>query len=184
MIQVFCTCNCLCAKFQQLKSDLKTSSWWKKLMFPHGWPQSSHRFSCRFQLSSRISVQSKFLKSFFSPGYLIRPSLLTGPSSDFGSGDKELHVVLEQDLKAGQEEVFEVHRSPITQEVPMRLSSHASRGRPTSWEFRWAVCRAGCWGGSFKTELSCWKLWSRYKLPGGPEWSQLSSSGRQKKMFK
>lgn len=131
---------------------------------------------CRSSSPSVCLHMSWSLQSLLSWGYLIRPSLLTGPSSDLGSGDRELQEVLEQGPTAGQDEVCVAHKSPVTQKVPMLLSTHASRGWPTSWALRWASCMAESWGGSCSTELSCWKLCSRYRLPGGPAWSQLSSS--------
>ena len=133
-------------------------------------------------LQCRSSSPSVFLCMFLniwslpSGGYLIRPSLLTGPSSDLGSGDRELQEVLKQGPSAGQEEVCVVHRLPVIQKVLTLSSTHASRDGPTSWALRWASCIADSWGASFSMELSCWKLCSRYRFPGGPAWSQLSSS--------
>lgn len=154
--------------------------------------QSSRRF-CLWQqqlLGVCVQISGSFRLSSsvlcvqcFNSRYLIRPSLLTGPSSDFGSGDRELQVVLVHSPTAGQEEVLAEQRSPITQNAPTRLSTQASRGRPTSWAARRAACMAGSWGGSFSTEFSCWKLCSRYRLPGGPECSQLSSSGTEKNKY-
>lgn len=95
-------------------------------------------------------------QSLLSQGYLILPSLFTGPSSDLGSGDKELQDVLEQSSAAGQEEVSVAHTLFVTQKVPTLLSTHSSRGWPTSWALRWASCMADSWGGSCSTELSCW----------------------------
>lgn len=114
-----------------------------------------------------------------SGGYLIRPSPLTGPSSDLGSGARELQVDLVQGPREGQGpgEGRVEHRSPVTQKAPTVRSTQASRGLPTSWALCWASCRAGSCGGSFRTDLSCWKPCSRYRLPGGPACSQLSSSG-------
>lgn len=135
----------------------------------------SHRSPSSLRFSWSLPVCAS-LQSLFSEGYLIRPSLFTGPISDLGSGDKELQAVFEQDPKAGHEEVCVAHKSPITQKDSTEVSTHASRAWPTNWELRWATCIAGSWGGSLSTELSCWKLCSRYKFPGGPAWSQLSSS--------
>lgn len=73
----------------------------------------------------RLSRSPQFPPSWC---YLMRPSLLTGPSSDLGSGDRELQDVLEQGPTAGQEEVCVAHRSPVTQKAPVLLSTHASRG--------------------------------------------------------
>lgn len=148
-------------------------------------PTASLKRSPALPRSSRMCV---FLcwsfQSLLHWGYLIRPSLLTGPSSDLGSGDRELQEVLEQGAKAVQEEVCVLHRLPITQRAPTLLSTHASREWPTSRALRWASSMAGSWGGSFSTELSCWKLCSKYRFPGGPEWSQLSSSGADSQICK
>lgn len=109
-------------------------------------------------------------------GYLIRPLLLTGPSSDLGSGDKELQEVLVQSPMEGQEEVCSEQISPVTQKAPTELSTQASSGFPTSEVFFCASCRAGSLGGSFNTWASCWKLCSKYTLPGGPACTQPWSS--------
>lgn len=105
---------------------------------------------------------------FRSQGYLIRPSLLTGRSSDLGSGDSELQEVLVQSPMVGQDEVFSEHVSPLTQKAPTELSTQASSSFPTRAAFFCASCKAGSLGGSFKMRESCWKLCSRYTLPGGP----------------
>lgn len=115
-------------------------------------------------------------------GYLIRPSYLTGPSSDLGSGDRELQEVWAQSPKTGQADVCVAHMLPVTQKVPTLPSTQSCRGWPTSWALRRASCMAGSWGGSCSTLLSCCMLCSRYRSPGGPAWSQLSSTvGKKKK---
>lgn len=80
------------------------------------------------QLSLSRPAYVLSVESLLSGGYLIRPSLLSGPSSDLGSGDRELQEVLEQSPTAGQEEVRVAHRPPVTQKDPTLLSTHASRG--------------------------------------------------------
>lgn len=184
------SCKILCANFQQSHPPLLSLYYHSTCLVLYGHFSSastsetvsgSHRFLLElssagpaFSLFACICIRS--LQSLFSWGYLIRPSLLTGPSSDLGSGDRELQEVLVQGPTAGQDEVCVAHTSPVTQKAPTLLSTHASRGWPTSWAFRWASCMTDSWGGSCSTELSCWKLCSRYRLPGGPVWSQLSSS--------
>lgn len=113
-------------------------------------------------------------------GYLMRPSFLTGPSSDLGSGDKELQEVLVQSPMVEQEEVTSEQRSPVTQKAPTELSTQASSGFPTRVVFFCASCRAGSLGGSFNTLASCWKLCSKYTLPGGPPCTQPWSSKEEK----
>lgn len=151
-------------------------------LWPWAWSQNTSHAQ-RFARSSRCCLKppaqaSSSCNSTPAPhwGYLILPSLLTGPSSDLGSGDKELHVVLEHGTKAVQDEVCVAHMSPITQKFATLRSTHASRGGPTNLALRCASSMAGSWGGSFRMELNCWKPCSRYKFPGGPAWSQLSLS--------
>lgn len=106
----------------------------------------------------------------------MRPSFLTGPSSDLGSGDKELQEVLVQSPMVGQEEVCSEQMSPVTQKAPTELSTQASNCFPTREVFFCASCRAGSLGGSFNMWASCWKLCSKYTLPGGPACTQPWSS--------
>lgn len=90
----------------------------------------SHRcsWSSPVWVQLSLSLPAYVLKSLLSWGYLIRPSIFTGPSSDLGSGERELQEVLVQSPTAGQEEVCVAHTLPITQKVPTLLSTHSSRG--------------------------------------------------------
>lgn len=91
---------------------------------PSSW---SSTVQARFSLPASYVLKPRVSSLSFG-GYLIRPSLLTGPISDLGSGDRELHEVLEQGPAAKQEEVCVLHRSPVTQNMPTLLSTHASSG--------------------------------------------------------
>lgn len=94
-------------------------------------------------------------------GYLMRPLLLTAPSSDLGSGDEALQLVLAQGGTLGQRDVRVEHTSPVTQKAPTKLSTQPSRALPTKDAFFWDSSRAGSMGGSFRTRASCWKPCSR-----------------------
>lgn len=136
------------------------------------------------QVLLKLQLQLPFCIEIYQPlslsfrGYLILPSFFTTPSSDLGSGDNELQEVREQSSAAGQDEAAAVAQTLLVAQKWATLpSTHLSSGWPSSWERRWASCRAASWAGSCSTELSCWLLCSRYRLLGGPAWSQLSTSG-------
>lgn len=64
--------------------------------------------------------------------YLSRPSGLTGPSSDLGSGERELQEVLLQVCREVQAEGLPMQTSATDQKVPMVLSTQSSSSLPVS----------------------------------------------------
>lgn len=111
------------------------------------------------------------------PCYLSRPSGLTGPSSDLGSGESELQEVLLQISREEQLEGLLTHMLATDQKPLMLLSVQASSALPVSCVFRRASFSASSERGRFKIPPRPWKLCSMYSLRGGPACNQLLSSG-------
>lgn len=114
---------------------------------------------------------------WLGPCYLSRPSALTGPSSDLGSGDRELQLVSLQGSRDGQAEGPVVHSPATDQKLLSSVSVQASRAGPVSSACRRAASSAGSGWGKFRMPLRPWKLCSVYSLWGGPACSQRASSG-------
>lgn len=66
------------------------------------------------------------------PCYLSRPSALTGPSSDLGSGDRELQLVSLQSSREGQAEGPVAHNPATDQKLLSSPSVQASSAGPVS----------------------------------------------------
>lgn len=66
------------------------------------------------------------------PCYLSRPSALTGPSSDLGSGDRELQLVSLQSSREGQADGPMAHNPATDQKLLNSLSVQASSSGPVS----------------------------------------------------
>lgn len=109
--------------------------------------------------------------------YLSRPSALTGPSSDLGSGERELQLVWLQGSRLGQTDGPVAHSPATDQKLPNVLSVQSSRAGPVSSECLRDASSACSGRGRFKIALRPWKVCSVYSLWGGPAWSQLPSSG-------
>lgn len=100
--------------------------------------------------------------------YLKRPSGLTGPSSDLGSGLRELHAVWVQACMTGQAVGPVLQMSTADQTLPTSESTQASSRAPTSAAFLLAWSTRAALMGMFKTGFKPWKLCSMYAFFGGP----------------
>lgn len=110
--------------------------------------------------------------------YLRRPSGLTGPSSDLGSGLRELQAVWAQPCRTGQAVGPTLQMSTADQTLLTRESTQASRRAPTSPALRLAWSARAALTGRFSTGFRPWKLCSMYAFFGGPLWNLMASSGK------
>lgn len=92
--------------------------------------------------------------------YLRRPSGLTGPSSDLGSGLRELQAVWAQPCRTGQAVGPTLQMSTADQTLLTRESTQASRRAPTSPALRLAWSARAALTGMFSTGFRPWKLCS------------------------
>lgn len=134
---------------------------------------------CGIHIRARLNSLLKSYAGGLRTGcYLKRPSGLTGPSSDLGSGLRELQAVWAQPCMTGHAVGPVLQMSTADQTLPTRESTQASSRAPTSPAFLLAWSTWAALMGIFRTGFKPWKLCSMYAFFGGPLWYFMASSGK------